>query len=134
MKYKEFHLRLDDATYEQVIKVSEKNNESHAETLRRLIKDGLQLRVTDDNTDLIAKVVRQQLEIVLKPNIERLAALSSKSGHMSAAAAFLNAQALQDLVPREQRRNVKEMFESARKKGAEFMRQKVEDWGGLNND
>lgn len=134
MKYKQIHLRIDEETYDQIQKLTQKNDRSQADTLRGLIKDGLTIHVTQENTDLIAQVVRQQLDIVLKPHINRLAALSSKAGHMSATSAFLNAQALQDLVPRDQRRNVREMFDSARKKGAEFMRQKVEDWGGLTND
>jgi hypothetical protein len=44
------------------------------------------------------------------PHVERLAALSSKSGHMSATAAFLNVQAFMDLVPSEKRKNLKELY------------------------
>jgi len=41
-----------------------------------------------------------------------LARLSSKSGHISATAAFLNVQALIDLVPKENRKDVKPMYEN----------------------
>lgn len=64
----------------------------------------------------------------MKPHIERLAKLSSKSGHMSATAAFHQIQALMDLVPDEKRKNVFEMYESARKKAAKYMRTRTDDW------
>jgi hypothetical protein len=131
MKYNQFHLRIPDQLYNQINDLAEQKDKSVNSTITYLIKKGLDLELTSENTDLIAKIVRQQLEVVIKPHVDRLAALSSKSGHMSATAAFLSAQAFQDLVPKEQRRNVKEMFDNARKKGAEFMRVKVDDWGGL---
>ena len=81
-----FHINL----YDQLLKISENNGENLSETIRKLIVKGLNERVYENNTDLIAQVIRQQLEIVMKPHIERLAALSSKSGHMSATAAYLN--------------------------------------------
>ena len=71
------------------------------------------------------------MELVLKPHTERLAALSSKSGHMAAAAAFLNVQALMDLVPKENRRSVREMYDNARKKAFAYMRTKANDWDGI---
>ena len=119
-----FHINL----YEQLLKISENTGENLSETIRKLIVKGLNERVYENNTDLIAQVIRQQLEIVMKPHIERLAALSSKSGHMSATAAYLNVQALMDLVAKEQRKDVRVMYESARKKAAGYMKIKVEDW------
>lgn len=129
MKFQQVHLRLNGDTYKKVKALAKENEESVSETLRILINDGLACKVTEENTDIIAVTVRQQLEIVLKPHIERLAALSSKSGHMSATAAFLNVQALMDLVPTENRRNVRQMYENARKKAAAYMRTRTEDWG-----
>lgn len=68
------------------------------------------------------------MEIVIRPHIERLAKLASKSRHMSATAAFLNVQALMDLVPIERKKDVREMYESARKKAVEYMRTKTYEW------
>lgn len=57
--------------------------------LRQLIDDGLALEVGRENKNIIASIVREEVSAVLKPSIERLAKINSKSGHMSATAAFL---------------------------------------------
>lgn len=60
--------------------------------------------------------------------MERLAALSSKGGHMAARATFLNVQALMDLVPPENRKDVRAMYESASKKAVAYMHMPVEEY------
>lgn len=120
-------VKLHQETYDLIEQISKKNNESISETIRRLIDHGLSERVLEQNTDLISNIVRQQVDSTIKPHIERLAALSSKGGHMSATAAFLNVQALMDLVPNERRKNVREMYDNARKKAAAYMSNRVEE-------
>lgn len=127
-KFKRFSVCVDDNTYESVNNIAKSENISLADATREIIKKGLAAEWVDENKDLISSIVREELKAVLKPNIERLAALSSKSGHMAATAAFLNVQALMDLVPNDRRRNVREMYDSARKKSVEYMRTKTEDW------
>jgi len=121
-------VKLHQETYDIIEQIASKNGTSVSDVIRDLIDKGLNERVLENNTDLISKVVRQQLDIVIKPHTERLAALSSKSGHMSATAAFLNVQALIDLVTAERRKDVKVMYDNARKKAAEYMRTRAEDW------
>lgn len=58
----------------------------------------------------------------MKPHIARLAALTSKLGHMSATATFLNVQAFQDLVPTEKKKDIKVLYEKARKKAGAYMK------------
>lgn len=128
MKFQQIHLRVGENTYKKIKSISEKSGDSVSDVLRKLIEDGLTLQIGNENKDILASIVRQQLEVTLKPSIERLAALSSKSGHMAATAAFLNVQALMDLVPKENRKDVKAMYSSARKKAVEYMRIKTEDW------
>lgn len=123
-----FHKKVHD----QIQTIADNKGVSFSEIVRDLVNKGLNEKIYEENTDLIAWVVRQQLEIVLKPHIERLAALSSKSGHMSATAAFLNVQALMDLVPKENRKDVRVMYENARKKAAVYMKTKAEDWNNEN--
>ena len=60
--------------------------------------------------------------------MERLAALSSKGGHMAARATFLNVQALMDLVPPENRKDVRAMYENASKKAVAYMHMPVEEY------
>ena len=121
-------IKFDKRVHDQIVTIANNKGVNFSDVVRDLVNKGLTEKVYEENTDLIAWVVRQQLEIVMKPHIERLAALSSKSGHMSATAAFLNVQALMDLVPKEQKKDVRVMYESARKKAAGYMKTKAEDW------
>ena len=121
-------IKFDKHVHDQIQIISEHNGESFSETVRNLVSRGLTEKVYEENTDLIARVVRQQVEVVMKTHVERLAALSSKGAHMSATAAFLNVQALMDLVPKEQRKDVRVMYESARKKAAGYMATKADIW------
>jgi hypothetical protein len=134
MAYKRFSLCLDDKTAEQVEMLMSKTGKSLADTTRDLIKKGLASEWVNENTDLIAYIVRQQLEAVLSPKVERLAALSSKTGHAAAAAMFLNVQAFMDLLPPEKRKIPREMYEKARKKAAEYMRTPLDEWNEKNNE
>lgn len=121
-------LRLTKDTYNKLNNLAEKRDEPLANIIRETIERGLASEWVDENTNLIANIVREQIQIALKPSVERLAKIGSKSGHMSATAAFLNVQALMDLVPKEQRKDVRAMYESARKKAITYMRQKSDDW------
>ena len=121
-------IRLDKETYRILSEIKEITGDSLADVIRNTIKKGLARERVDESQDIIADIVREQMDIVIKPHIERLAALSSKSGHMSATAAFLNVQSLIDLVPAERRKEPKEMYEKARKKAILYMKTKTDDF------
>ena len=128
MKFKEVHLRVSDDVHEKIKKIADSEGESISEITRRLIDDGLTLKVGNENKDILATIVREELQAVLKPHVERLAKINSKSGHMSATAAFLNVQALMSLVPKENQRPVRAMYEKARKMAVGYMKSKTEDF------
>lgn len=121
-------IRLDKGTYEILNNIAKKENEPLANIIRKTIEKGLQMDYLDESKDVIANIVRQQMDIAIKPHIERLARLSSKSGHMSATSTFLNVQALMDLVPDERRKDVPMFYENARKKAVEYMRTRTSEW------
>lgn len=121
-------IRLDQETYSKLNAIAESRKEPLANVIRETINKGLAMDWSDENAHLIAMVVKKQVDNAMKGHVDRLAKLSSKSGHMSATAAFLNVQALLDLVPPENKKDVHEMYESARKKAIEYMRTKTTDW------
>jgi predicted CopG family antitoxin len=127
-KFKRFSVCVDDDTYEKLINITKVTGDSLAEVSRELIKKGLAKDYVEDSKSIIASLVREQLQIVLKPNIERLAKIESKTAHMAATATFLNVQALMDLVPVDKRKDVKKMYENARKKAVTYVKQKAEDF------
>lgn len=125
MKEERIHpttIRLDSETYNLLKNIAEKNQTTLAEILRQIIKKGLERDYVDNSEDLIAEIVHKELEVVIKPHINRLAALISKSGHASVASMFLNAQSIMDFVPTEKRKDVKEVHEKAMKKAVAYMK------------
>lgn len=125
---KRFTITLDENTYNQIKILSDKRGEGLTETTRYLLDRGLSLEYSDQSLDLISQIVRKQMDLAIKPHIERLAKISSKSGHMAATSTFLNAQALVDLVPEDRRREIKPMYEKARKQAVEFMARKTTEY------
>lgn len=121
-------VKLYQRQYDAIERMAKNEGMSISDVMRELIDRALTEKVTEENTDLIAHVVKKQLEVVLKPHVERLAALSSKGGHMAARATFLNVQALMDLVPPENRKDVRAMYESASKKAVAYMHMPVEEY------
>lgn len=121
-------VKLYQRQYDVIERMAKNEGTSISDVMRELIDRALTEKVTEENTDLIAHVVKKQLEVVLKPHVERLAALSSKGGHMAARATFLNVQALMDLVPPENRKDVRAMYESASKKAVAYMHMPVEEY------
>lgn len=126
--FQKIHLNIPMKKYEQLKDIAAKRKIPISDLVREYIDLGLTERVIEENTDLIAHVVKKQLEVVLKPHVERLAALSSKGGHMAARATFLNVQALMDLVPAENRKDVRAMYDSASKKAVAYMQMPVEEY------
>lgn len=127
-KFKRFSVCVDDKTYEALNNIAKTEDKALAEVIREVIKRGLASEWVDENKDLISVIVREELRAVLKPSVERLAKINSKSGHMSATAAFLNVQALMDLVPKERQKDIRPMYEKARKMAVDYMKNKTEDW------
>ena len=114
MSRKRYSIILDEKTALQVENLANKTGSSLAEITRELIKKGLSSEWVEENTDTVAHIVRQQMEVVLKP-------------HM-----FLTVQAFMDLVPPDKKRIPKDMYEKGRKKAVEFMRTPIAEWNEKN--
>ena len=128
MATKRLSISIEDKMYDEIEAVAQKTGVSLAEAGRRIMGKGLASGWVDENTDMITHIVRQQLEAVLKPQIERLAKLCVKSGIMSATSTFLNVQAFQDLVPTERRKIPVELYEKARKKAALYFKTPTDEF------
>ncbi len=128
MSFKRYSLCVDDGSYRKIENIVKTTGRSRAEVTRELIQKGLAAEWVDENVDMITKIISQRVDAVMKTHVERICKLSSKSGHMAATAAFLNVQALMDLVPKENRRDVRPMYDNARKKAVAYMRTRTEDW------
>lgn len=126
---KKISIVLLEKQLEIIDNIAKKEGESRSEIIRELIDRGLNDGLILENENFIADTVRKQMEVVIKPHIERLAKISAKSGHMAGRSAFLNAQIARDLVPAERRRDVNELWNNAQKKAVAYMKLKVNEYG-----
>lgn len=120
-------MRFTGKQIEDINRFAEIKGYNFSEAVRELCDKGLQIQVSNDNIDLVAEIIEERLRSILKPQVERLAAISAKGAIMSATSSYLNAQAIVDFVPKERRREFLEVYEKARLKGIAYVKNKYAD-------
>lgn len=93
-----------------------------SKVLRDLLTAGLQARGYVEGGENMADMVQRAVEATLKPQVERLASISAKAAHISAAGFFMNYATLRQYVPEEFLSEFDELATRARKLGAEYLR------------
>lgn len=93
-----------------------------SKVLRDLLEAGLQAKGYINGGESMADMVQQAVDASLKPQVERLASISAKAAHISAASFFLNYSTLRQFMPEEFLPQFDEAAAKARKLGAEYLR------------
>lgn len=119
--------RFTEDQLEAINRYAEVKGYNFSEAVRKLCQKGLEIEVSNDNIDLVVEIIDERLRAILKPQVERLAALSAKGAIMSATSTFLNAQALADFVPPNKQKDLAETYEKARLKGVAYVKGRVTD-------
>lgn len=117
---------FDLETYSQICHIAAINNISASEQMRRWAIEGINGTVCKSNIDLISKILRHELQSIINPKIERLAALSAKTCVQSSTATYLSAQTISKLLPEELQEDYEEVYNLARKKAALYTKTKLE--------
>lgn len=115
---------FDDEIYRQLKLIADKNGDSVAATVRELVQRSLDGELAAANITFITGIMREQLKDVMQPYVERLAAISAKSGVQAGAAAYLAAEAIAKFVPDNMQAEVSETYEQARKKAVAYMQRR----------
>ena len=116
--------------YDILKNMADKRKCTVSEVVRNILVEGIKEKVTEDNLDYISRIIREQLDLTMRPHVERLARLTTKAGIMSATSTILGAQAMMDLVPPEKRKVAKDAYDEARKEGVKYFRDNTYD--GVN--
>lgn len=124
---KRISITFTDKQADIIDKIAKREGRSFAEEVRSLCNEAIKVQVSKDNIDLIVEIIDDRLRSILKPQVERLAAISAKGAIMSSTSVFLNAQTLVDLVPVEKRREFNEIYEKARLKGVAYVKNRYSD-------
>lgn len=108
--------------YNSIKKIAYKEKVSMSEIVRLFSIQGINGVLTENNLDVLAPIIREQLSSILDPAVERLSSLSAKACVQAGAAAYLAAEAILKFVPEEEKEEVSKTYEAARKKAVLYMR------------
>lgn len=120
------NVTFDIDSYNQIKQIASKENKSMSEVVREWSMQGLNGTLTKDNLDFIVPIIREQLNSILTPSIERLASLSAKTCIQAGVSAYLTAETISKLVPVELQEEVEVTYYAARKKAVKYMRGKTD--------
>lgn len=107
---------------ETVRKIATLENRTLSSVYRDLVEGGLAAAGYISGTASIATMVREAVDEAIKPQVERLAAISAKGTQISAAAFFLAAYAGKLNLPEDQQQDFDETAALARKLGVEYLK------------
>lgn len=118
---------FDDDTYKQLKNIADRNHFSIAETVRRYTQETLNGQVNKDNLDMITRILREQIKVILERYFERIIALQAKTCVQAGTAAYLSAEALSSFVPDHLQKDFLDAYEAARKKAVLYTRHNQSD-------
>ena len=101
---------------------------SESQVVRECVEEQMKVQVTTDNIDLITKIVREQLQMLMDGYVERLASIAAKGAIMSATSTYLTAETISRFVPLELQTEYQVAYEQARKKGVAYLKSKKKEY------
>lgn len=114
--------RCSPETAALLSQIAAAEGKSRSEVLRLLVEKGLAAGGYLPGIQGIDGVVRESVGAAIQPAVERLAAISAKAAHISAAAFFMALYTDRLLLPRERQGELEEMAAKARRLGIEYLR------------
>ena len=137
----QLNVKVTDSTADQIKRLAASNHITVAEQLRQFIEKGLNVNSYEQQIDLIASIIRQeilalpsagemvvQMERSLLASIEKQASriekMQMKIGKVSAAGYFLLIKVLLNMMGKNDPMEFAAMVEQAGQLGVEFMKQK----------
>lgn len=111
--------------YNQIKILAAKSDKSMNAVVREFVRQGLNGTVAENNLEVIVPVIREQVQSVMQPMMERMISLTAKTCVQAGTAAYLSADAILKFVPPTQREEVQDSYETARKKSVQYMKSKV---------
>ena len=92
-----------------------------SELIRDYIDKGMNVDKTASDIDFIRKQIREELEIMLKPQINRLAKLLMRIGMMTVSFCYFTSKIVHLFVPLNERTSYEEMIAQAKHDAAAYL-------------
>lgn len=114
--------RCSPETDQLLSQIAAAEGKTKSEVLRMLVEKGLAAGGYLPGVKELDTVVQEAVATVLQPAVERLAGISAKAAHISAAAFFLTLYSDRLLMPAEQREALDDIAARARRLGIEYLK------------
>lgn len=115
-------LRVAPEMEESVKKIAYAEGKSKSEVYRELLEKGLVAGGYKTGTEDLTERVRSAVDAVMRPQVERLAAISAKATQISAADFFLLAWLGQQMISPGRQADFEEIANNARRLGVQYLK------------
>lgn len=126
--------RCSQSTYEAIEKISVAQKKTRVQVVRDLVEAGLVATGYKEDTDHLTELIQAAVQTAMKPQVERLAAISAKATQISGAAFFMNIFSSRLMLPSTEQQLVEEAAARARKLGIEYLKLKDRDMDAFLED
>ena len=124
MTNQKISLWIEQDTYKSIQQLAARQNTTCSHIIRQLLDKALGIEAVKQDIDYIRTSIRNELESILEPAINRIIKISVKSGIASSAAYFLCAETLAAYVPPQKRMDFEAALTEAKKLAVGYMRAK----------
>lgn len=119
---KSITFEVTEAQYDQIKTLAAKRHTSMNAVVREYVEAGLNGTLTESNMEFIVPIIRSQLQDLLKPQVNRLAAMEAKTCIQAGAAAYLCAEVLSRFLPDNLQVDYNDAYNAARQKAIQYLK------------
>ena len=112
---------LSPQTYEALQQIAAVQHRPVSELIRKYIADGMNADRASADIDFIRKQIREELDIMLKPQINRLAKLLMRIGMMTISFCYFNSKLVHMFVPVKDRTGYEELMAECKHNAAAYL-------------
>jgi hypothetical protein len=112
---------LSPKTYEALRKIAAAQGKPVSELIRAYIAEGMSADKAAQDIDFIRKQIREELDIMLKPQINRLAKLLMRIGMMTVSFCYFNSKLVHMLAPLNGRVSCDELMSECKRSAAAYL-------------
>jgi hypothetical protein len=126
---KRINVTFSEEEFNQIRSLAGKNDECMSALVRSWAEQGLNGTLTKDNISVLVPIIREQIESILSPKMERMIALIVKTCIQAGTATYLTAETIANLLPYELQKDYQDVYDAARKKAVAYVKNKLNDQG-----
>ena len=112
---------MNPKTYEALQKIAAVQGKPVSELIRKYIEQGMNVDKTSADIDFIRRQIREELETILQPQINRLAKLLMRIGMMTISMCYFTSKIVHIFVPLEDRRSYEELMAECKHNAAAYL-------------